>query len=81
MPPKAADAPKITANAVLAPTPASMDGVLHSLEKALSKVDVCQGSRVRLVKAELEMLQLIEQVRLFTSAPPAGSVSLHFCFL
>eukprot|EP00450_Noctiluca_scintillans_P008915 CAMPEP_0194487986 /NCGR_PEP_ID=MMETSP0253-20130528/8081_1 /TAXON_ID=2966 /ORGANISM="Noctiluca scintillans" /LENGTH=566 /DNA_ID=CAMNT_0039328299 /DNA_START=56 /DNA_END=1756 /DNA_ORIENTATION=+ len=68
MPPKAANTPKITANVVLAPTPAAMDGVLQSLEKALSKVDVCQGSRVRLVKAELEMLQLIEQARDFMAA-------------
>ena len=52
---------KIPANVVLAPKPATMDGVLNCLEKTFSKVDVCQGSRVRLVKAELETLQPIQQ--------------------
>ena len=52
--------PKTTANVVLALTPAAMDGA-RILEKTLMEVDVCQGSRVRPVKAELETLKLFRE--------------------
>ena len=38
---------KITVDVVRALTPDAMDGVLTSLEKSLSKVDVCQQSSAR----------------------------------
>lgn len=49
-------------------SPASMDEILRKMEAAASKVQQFQGSRVKLPRAEMEFLQVVEQARDFMSS-------------